>query len=375
MASVWKRVRPREGKPDLKTWEVRWREPSGRQRRRSFAKQSDAERFRTHMESNLQNGSYVSPDRAKITVGTYAELWMGRRTGLKPKTVVSYRTLLDQWVLPRWKTVSLGKIDYEDVVTWVADMAGEVSASTTCKAYHILTSLLDDAVKARRLPFNPAAGVELPRLPKSKKRYLSHQQVADFAAACGEQDGLIVQMLAYTGLRWSELAGLRVGRVSLGARRIHVAEAAVEVNGKIIFGSPKSHADRWVGVPPHLRDAVAAHIAGKYDDDLLFTSPKGEVLRVNNFRRRNFDKAAAKIGLKGLIPHELRHTAASLAIAAGANVKDVQNMLGHKSAAMTLDLYGHLLDDAPDAVADRMSAARAQAVVSPACPQTTSSTA
>ncbi|HEV7211922.1 MAG TPA: tyrosine-type recombinase/integrase, partial [Blastococcus sp.] len=84
-----------------------------------------------------------------------------------------------------------------------------------------------------------------------------------------------------------------------------------------------------------------------------------EVLRVHGFRRRSFDRAAAAIGLPGLVPHELRHTAASLAIAAGANVKGVQSMLGHASAAMTLDRYGHLFGDELDAVADRMDAARA----------------
>jgi integrase len=61
--------------------------------------------------------------------------------------------------------------------------------------------------------------------------------------------------------------------------------------------------------------------------------------------------------MSGLHPHELRHTAASLAIAAGADVKVVQKMLGHKSATMTLDQYGHLFDDRLDDVADRLDAA------------------
>jgi len=79
---------------------------------------------------------------------------------------------------------------------------------------------------------------------------------------------------------------------------------------------------------------------------------------VQNFRRSHFDRAAAAAGLEGLVPHELRHTAASLAIASGASIKGVQSMLGHASAAMTLDRYGHLFGDELDAVADRMDAAR-----------------
>ena len=76
----------------------------------------------------------------------------------------------------------------------------------------------------------------------------------------------------------------------------------------------------------------------------------GGALRGTVFRRAAFDEAAAAIGLEGLHPHELRHTAASLAIAAGADVKVVQQMLGHASAAMTLDVYTDLFDDDLDGV-------------------------
>jgi integrase len=89
----------------------------------------------------------------------------------------------------------------------------------------------------------------------------------------------------------------------------------------------------------------------------VFTSPEGEVLRNNNFRRRVFDRAAKEAGLDGITPHELRHTAASLAVAEGANVKAVQRMLGHASAAMTLDVYADLFEDDLDKVADRLDQA------------------
>jgi len=81
------------------------------------------------------------------------------------------------------------------------------------------------------------------------------------------------------------------------------------------------------------------------------------VLRVRNFRRNVFDPAVARVGPAGLHPHELRHTAASLASASGADVKVVQMMLGHKTATMTLDLYGHLFPDRLDVLADRMDSA------------------
>lgn len=78
------------------------------------------------------------------------------------------------------------------------------------------------------------------------------------------------------------------------------------------------------------------------------------MLRNNNFRRRVVDGAATAAGLAGLTPHELRHTVASLAVAEGANVKAVQRMIRHASAAMTLDVYADLFEDDLDQVADRL---------------------
>ncbi len=131
------------------------------------------------------------------------------------------------------------------------------------------------------------------------------------------------------------------------------------MNGHAVFGTPKTHQRRQVPVPRFLADELAAHVAGKAPAEFVFTAEKGGLLHLRNFRRLSIDPAVRAAGLEGLTPHGLRHTAASLAIASGANVKVVQTMLGHQSATMTLDLYGHLLADQLDEVADAMDAARA----------------
>jgi integrase len=150
-----------------------------------------------------------------------------------------------------------------------------------------------------------------------------------------------------------------VHRLDLLRRRIEVAEAVVEVNGRLVFGTPKNHQTRSVPVPRFLVDDLAAQLAGKAPDELVFTSSRGATLRVQSLRRSYFDRATTSAGLDGLVPHELRHTAASLAIGSGANVKAVQRMLGHAGASMTLDRYGHLFNDELDAVADRLDAQHA----------------
>jgi integrase len=136
----------------------------------------------------------------------------------------------------------------------------------------------------------------------------------------------------------------------------------------LVWGTPKGHERRDVPIHRFLVDELAVHVAGKPADALVFTAPHGGTLRVRNFRRAALDPAARALGLEGLHPHALRHTAASLAIASGADVKVVQQMLGHKSATMTFDLYGHLMGDRLDVVADGMDASRAAALAARSAP-------
>ena len=161
---------------------------------------------------------------------------------------------------------------------------------------------------------------------------------------------LAVLILAFTGLRFGELVALRVKRVDAARRRIAVAESASEVGGELIWSTPKTHQTRSVPVPASLMVELVAECQGKGPDDTVFTAPAGGPLRLGNWRGRTFDPACRSAGLIGVTPHDLRHTAASLAIAAGANVKAVQGMLGHASAAMTLDIYAGLFPDDLDNV-------------------------
>ena len=333
------------------TWRARWRDDTGAQRSKSFRRKVDAERFMTNLDHGRLNGAYVDPSAGRMTVGEWSERWMRGQVQLKPKTRASYESLLRCWVLPRWEKVQLVKVTFGAVAEWVGSMTLEgLSASRTRQAYHVLTGMLDDAVKDGRLVTNPAAGVDLPRIESKPRRYLRHDQLHALAAKCGPYQVLVLT-LGYCGLRWGEAAALRVHNLDLDRGRIEVSQAVAEVNGRIVVGSPKSHQSRWLPVPTLLLEGLKEQVAGKQPEDLVFPSPQGSYLRVQNFRRGYFDRAAATIGMKGFYPHELRHTAASLAIASGASVKAVQRMLGHASATLTLDRYGHLFPDEMDALA------------------------
>ena len=209
--------------------------------------------------------------------------------------------------------------------------------------------------------------MRLPKTTRSERRFLTRDEVFRLADAAAEypipeiggQYRVPLLLLAFCGLRWGEAAGLKVGRLDLLRRRVTVAETLSEVGGHLVWATPKNHQVRSVPIPGFLVDQLAGVTAGKDPGELVFTTWRGRPLRNLNFRRDVFDKAADDAGLHGLTPHELRHTAASLAVSAGANVKAVQRMLGHASAAMTLDVYSGLFDDDLDGVAERLDAATA----------------
>ena len=221
--------------------------------------------------------------------------------------------------------------------------------------------------------------INLPRPVRKEQRHLTISQVEQLARECGypsnvskhrayaerahEPYRLAVLFLAYTGVRFGEMAALRAGRVDLERRRAVIAESVTVVQGKgLVWGTPKTHQRREVPLPRFLVQQLAPHLARLAPDDLVFTGVRrGSPLRAAIFRRGHFDAAATAIGIPGLHPHELRHTAASLAIAAGADVKVVQQMLGHASATMTMDTYGHLFENRLDEVADALDRARNQA--------------
>jgi integrase len=233
------------------------------------------------------------------------------------------------------------------------------------RAFGVLAGILDIAVKDRRVPVNVARGSRLPRKVPRAHRYLTHQQVHDLAYASGKHEALVL-LLAYTGLRWGEVIALRVRDVDFTRRRLAISENAVEVGPATIVGTPKSHKRRSVPFPAFLLDALAGAAAGKEPNELLFSGRFGEHMkRATRGQRTWFKSALDRAGLDPMTVHDLRHTAASLAVSAGANVKAVQRMLGHASAAMTLDVYADLFDDDLDAVAEALDGAARRSVARP----------
>ena len=339
-------------------WRARYRDSAGREHSRHFKRKVDAQRWLDEVTTAVTTGMYVDPGRSRITVGEWSGRWLKTKVDLKPSTRARYEGLLRVNVLPRWGEIRLADVTHEGVAAWIADLtASGLSAATVRQAHRVLSLTFSLAVRDGRLARNPADHIPLPRAAKHEKVFLTVDQVEQLADAAGEYR-LVILFLAYTGLRFGELSALRVRRLDLMRGRTEIVEAVAEVGGRAVFSTPKSHQVRSVPIPRFLVDELAQHVAGQNPDDFVFTSPRGGLLRLQNFRHTVFDRAAHTTGLDRFTPHGLRHTAASLAITSGADVKVVQEMLGHASATMTLDLYGHLYGDRLDEVADRMDALR-----------------
>jgi integrase len=339
-------------------WRARYRDRHGKEISRHFQRKVDAQRWLDSVTTAVANGLYVDPVRSRITIAEWSHTWLETKTNLKATTRRDYESLLNAHIRPRWGEVVLADVQHEDVTTWLAELSARGLSASRVRAAHVaLSQMLKLAVRSGRLARNAAEYAPLPRVWRADKRYLSHKEVEALAAAAGLYR-VAVLFLAYTGVRYGEMAALRVSRLDLLRRRATIDQALAEVAGRVVCSTPKTHQTRSVPVPRFLVDDLAQLVAGKSPDVHVFTRSDGQPLRLSWFRRAVFIPAVASTGLDGLTPHGLRHTAASLAIASGADVKVVQTMLGHASATMTLDLYGHLYADRLDEVADAMDAAR-----------------
>jgi integrase len=144
------------------------------------------------------------------------------------------------------------------------------------------------------------------------------------------------------------------------ARRLTIEESLAEVSGRLVFGPTKTHSMRKVPLPPRLRAAFERHLeehVGPEPDALVFTSPAGAPLRYRNFMRRLWKPTLEELGLPDVGVHVLRHSAAAALIRSGASATAVQKILGHRSAAFTLTVYGHIFDSDLDMVAENLDQA------------------
>ena len=250
-------------------WVARYFDPDGRRRSQTFDRKADAQKFQRQTETSLKDtGNYVDPARGKITGGPWSDKWLATQGHLKPSTLARYQGIVSKHIKPRWGTTPLMKITHEDVAEWISSI--RLAPASVAYIHRVMYLILELAVRSGRIARNPAHGVRLRKLTKSEKRFLTRDEVfrlADAAAEypipeIGQQYRVLVLVLAFCGLRWGEAAGLKVKRLDLLRRHLAVAETLSEVNGHLVWGTPKNHQARSVPVPGFLVDMLAEAMHG-----------------------------------------------------------------------------------------------------------------
>jgi integrase len=200
------------------------------------------------------------------------------------------------------------------------------------------------------IPHTPCVGIRLPRQDTHvEMHFLGPNEVTQLAEAIEPRYRVLIYTAAYTGMRWGELAGLRIDQCNLLRGVIHVMEALTEVNGVVEVGPTKTGKTRSVSIPRFLRQLITEHLAEyRSNCGFVFTSEEGLPLR-RSFYRRHYKPAVRRAGLpEGLRFHDLRHSCAAILIAQGAHPKEIQERLGHSTIKLTFDRYGHLLPSLDD---------------------------
>ena len=351
MGSIDKRQRTRRDGTTYHVWRARTR-IRGQARSKTFARKVDAEAWLTTIEAGKLDGTAADPKLGRTLYGEWLDRWeRTRRHALAASTLARDEAYLRNHVRPRWADWRLADIERADVVEWVGSLSDAgLAPATVRKAYQLFAASIEAAVTDRYLGVSPCRNVPLPKVTKPAMRLLTPDEIARLADTVDPRYRALVLVGTYAGLRIGELAGLHRDALDLDRPQLRVVRKVAWVRGHLHVDEylKSSAGRRTVGLPRFVADALGDHLDRHAGDTIVFPSPDGGYLQPTNWRRRQFDPAARAAGLDGLRPHDLRHTAVSLWIAAGADPKRIAARAGHASVAFTLDRYGHLFPDSED---------------------------
>lgn len=331
-----------------------YRDASGRRHTKVFTTKTAARSWAADGEATVRAGTHRNPRAGRVRLGEWHARWLAARV-VEDATQRRDRTYA-KVVLERWEDWPLDAITRMDVQGWVADMekAGRGPVAIEV-AVQQLVSVLQAAVDETPplIPANPARGVRLPEQPSQPDRILTPAEEDSLLAGLPtQQDRWMGEVLADTGLRYGELAGLHGHRVDMLRRELHVVEVLTQA-GKL-KAYPKSLRSRRV-LP--LEDRALHALAGAMErwgrDGLVFrTTTKGRSgspVTAANWRKRAFGPAALLVPAPHPTPHDMRHTYATRLVAEGVDLRTVQALLGHESI-VTTERYVHAAADYQDKV-------------------------
>lgn len=346
------------------SYRVIWRDPADSKRRRiTFGNRVDAEDWRVILEKAGPDAALrvlQTPDaREAETVSQAIDRHLAGLSGIEEGTRRDYRRIADRVIGPALGAIPITALHRDDVARWINDQedAG-VTPKTIMNRHSLLSAALASAHQDGRVERNVARGVRLPRAQRSEMVFLTQEEFGELVALFSERWRPLVLLLGATGMRWSEATALQVGDVDLPGRQIRVVRAWKETRSSVTkIGVTKSRrGERTIPLPTACRADLERLTAGRPPDAWVLTSPRGDKPVVHSsFYTRAWQPAvsefAAAHGKRPRI-HDLRHSYASWAIAAGHSLTAIQRVMGHESIQTTSDRYGHLFRADRDAFAD-----------------------
>lgn len=333
----------------------------------------DAERELRATLTRLEEGAYVKP--AKLTVGEYLNQWLESyvATNTAPRTMEGYQLIVQRHLIPNLGAIPLTQLQPSHLQIYYAkaltggraDGNGGLSARTVLHIHRVLSEALTHAVKWQILIRNVALAVDPPRPKRFEMTTLDEDQVMALLQAAGSQYHKLFTVAVYTGMRRSELLGLRWKDVDVDLAQLSVTKTLHRTaDGGFVFTEPKSaKGRRTIALSPSicilLRKLREYQIAEKLllglkfkDDDLVFSKPDGAPYDPSGVTH-TFKRIVKRLGLPDARLHDLRHTHASLMLKQGIHPKIVSERLGHSNIGITLDTYSHVMPGLQEAAALR----------------------
>lgn len=344
-------------------WEARYtvgRDPgTGKQIQRSVygSTQKEVRQKLAQITASIDKGTYQTPNR--ITVAEWMVEWLSTfcANKVKPLTLQSYQAITRNHIVPAIGAVELQAVRGAHIQRLYNSMtAAGLSGKTVKNVGAILHKALSVALKQGLIAANPCDAAELPKAEHKEIRPLADDEIPRFLAAIdGSPMRNAFALCLFAGLREGECLGLSWKQVDFEKGRITVSQQLQKSKASgeyYIAPTTKSGKPRTIEPPPiafeylraervkQLENRLRAGPVWSNSDDLVFTDEAGDHYAIYTFYKR-FKAIAASIGRPDARPHDLRHTAATVAIASGADIKSVQDLLGHATASFTLNVYAH----------------------------------
>ncbi len=321
------------------------------------ATKRQAEKMLTETMSQIDNHIYRDID--DITFKELSKKWLTDHTEprVKSSTLQFYKHNIKH-LNKRFGDCTLSSITTYDIQEFLAKKQRDSRLSPTTVGYllTILKMMFKQATIWGYLSKNPADHIEKPRKTKREMDFLNRDKLQMFLRTVEQTDPDYYPLFltaSLTGMRRGELLALRWSDVNWTTNQIHVRRS-------LVLGTPEEPkskaATRAIIVPPLLISVLKKHQLscpiGRMD--LVFPNREGRIMHAENMVRRHFLPALRRSGLRRIRFHDLRHTYASLLIAQSENLKFIQQQLGHSSAQITLDRYGHLMPQVQQGFGERL---------------------